>query len=62
MTCPYNHTYKYNIACSYYSIGSGCPFPRSENNIIASAIHTPTTAPYAAIPASAISYIKHNEQ
>lgn len=62
MTYPYNHTYKRNTAHSYYSIGSGCPFPRSENNIIASAIHTPATAPYAAIPASAIFYMIHNEQ
>ena len=42
----------------HYSIGSGCPLPRSENNITASAIHTPITAPYAAIPASAICPIR----
>ncbi len=37
-----------------YSIGSGCPFPRSEKVTIASAIATPIAAPYAAIPASAM--------
>jgi hypothetical protein len=36
--------------------------PRSENNITASAIHTPITAPYAAIPASAIFHMTHNRQ
>jgi len=34
-----------------------CPFPRSENNIIASMIHTPVTVPYAAIPAFVIFHI-----
>ncbi len=37
-----------------YSSGSGCPFPRNENSTIASVIITPITAPYAAIPASAM--------
>ena len=39
---------------SPYSSGSGCPFPRSENNTIANVIATPIAAPYAAIPASAM--------
>jgi len=45
-----------------YSNGSGCPFPRSENKTIASVINTPTTAPYAAIPASAMNHSGKNNQ
>ncbi len=37
-----------------YSSGSGCPLPRRAKHTIASAIATPTVAPNAAIPASAI--------
>ncbi len=37
-----------------YSIGSGCPLPRRAKHTTASAIATPTVAPNAAIPASAI--------
>ena len=62
MICLYSHTYKHNIAHSYYSSMSGCPFPRSENNNIASIIPNPITAPYAAIPASAIFHIGCNKQ
>jgi len=41
--------------CSFvYSSGSGCPLPRRAKHTTASAIDTPTAAPNAAIPASAI--------
>ena len=38
----------------FYSMGSGCPFPRSANVTTANAIATPIAEPNAAIPASAI--------
>ena len=47
---------------SPYSSGSGCPVPRSENNTIANEIATPIAAPYAAIPASAMSHLTQNQQ
>ena len=47
---------------SLYLRGSGCPFPRSENNTIANVIATPIAAPYAAIPASAMKQLTQNQQ
>ena len=47
--------------CSFgYSIGSGCPFPRSANKTIAIVIATPAAAPNAAIPASAMKQLVQN--
>ena len=37
-----------------YSIGSGCPLPRSAKHTTANAIDTPNAEPYTAMLASAI--------
>ena len=39
---------------SFYSSGSGCPFPRSVKSIIVNVNATPAAAPYATMPASAM--------
>jgi len=44
------------------SSGSGCPFPRNENNTIANVIATPIATPYAAIPDYAMKHLPQNQQ